>query len=156
MLMLQSDLIATAPNRKRLIVSTLITVGTNWVGNGIVSYYLTPALKALGVTQATKQLGINVGLAAWNLILAEAAALNVERFGRRPLFLASTIGMIISYCFVMGFNAGFAQTGNKSLGLAAIPFLFLFYGSYDIAWTPLNYSYPTEIMPYALRTKGLA
>ena len=31
-----------------------------------------------------------------------------------------------------------------------------FYGSYDIAWTPLPYHYTTEIMPYSLRTKGLA
>jgi hypothetical protein len=64
--------------------------------------------------------------------------------------------MIISYTFVMGFSAGFAQTGNAKLGIAAIPFLFFFFGSYDIAWTPLNYSYVVEIMPFHLRTKGIA
>jgi hypothetical protein len=46
--------------------------------------------------------------------------------------------MIISYAFVMGFSAGFATTGKAALGVAAIPFLFLFYGSYDIAWTPVR------------------
>jgi nitrate/nitrite transporter NarK len=66
------------------------------------------------------------------------AGANCDRFGRRPLFLVSTGGMIISYAFVMGFGAAFAQTGKSSLGIAAIPFLFLFYGSYDIAWTPVS------------------
>jgi hypothetical protein len=42
------------------------------------------------------------------------------------------------------------------LGIAAIPFLFFFYGSYDIACTPLNYSYCTVIMPFNLRAKRLA
>lgn len=66
------------------------------------------------------------------------------------------MGMIVSYAFVMGFSAGFAETGSAALGIAAIPFLFLFFGSYDIAWTPLNYAYCTVIMPFNLRAKGLA
>lgn len=78
--------------------------------------------------------------AFWNLIIALVSGANVERFGRRPLFLVSTIGMIISYAFVMGFSAGFATTGKSSLGVAAIPFLFFFYGSYDIAWTTVGHS----------------
>lgn len=27
---------------------------------------------------------------------------------------------------------------------------------YDIAWTPLAYSYSSEILPYEMRTKGMA
>jgi hypothetical protein len=118
--------------------------------------FLTPALESVGVTNPVQILGINAGLAVWNLILAQTSALNIEKFGIRPLFFASTIGMIISYAFVMGFSAGFAETGKSALGIAAIPFLFFFYGSYDIAWTPLNYSYVSAIMPFNLRTKGLA
>lgn len=34
--------------------------------------------------------------------------------------------------------------------------LFLFYFHYDIALTPLLYSYPTEIFPYELRSWGVA
>ncbi len=37
-----------------------------------------------------------------------------------------------------------------------IPMLFLFYFHYDIALSPLLYSYPTEIFPYELRSWGVA
>jgi hypothetical protein len=46
--------------------------------------------------------------------------------------------LIFSYCFVMGFSAAFANTQKAAMGVAAIPFLFIFYGFYDIAWTPVS------------------
>ncbi|KAJ0120015.1 hypothetical protein J7T55_000868 [Diaporthe amygdali] len=150
------DFFRTKGNRKRLMVSLAIAVGVNWVGNGVVSYYLSPVLRSVGIKDPVTLLGINAGIAAFNLIVAETAGLNIDRFGRRPLFLISTIGMTISYAFVLGFSAGFANTQITDLGIAVVPFLFLFYGFYDIAWTPLNYSYCVEIMPYNLRAKGLA
>lgn len=68
---------------------------------------------------------MQVVIAIWNLILAFGAALNVERFGRRPLFLVSIFGMLVSYSLVMGFSAGFASTKKSGLGIAVIPSLFL-------------------------------
>lgn len=68
---------------------------------------------------------IQVIVAIWNLVLAFGAALNVERFGRRPLFLVSIFGMLVCYCFIMGFSAGFASTKKSGLGIAVIPLLFL-------------------------------
>lgn len=90
------------------------------------------------MTSSLNITAINLGLAVWNLILAQTAALNVEKFGRRPLLLISTSGLIFSYCFVMGFSAAFANTQKAAMGVAAIPFLFIFYGFYDIAWTPVS------------------
>lgn len=113
-------------------------------------------MKSVGITQPKLILAINAGLAAWNFIVSEVAGLHSESFGRRPLFFTSMIGMILSYAFVMGFSAGFAETAIDSIGISAIPFLFLFFGFYNIAWTTLNYTYCAEIMPFGLRAKGLA
>jgi hypothetical protein len=49
--------------------------------------------------------------------------------------------MFITFAIIMGLSAGYSETGTVTMGVAAIPFLFLFYGSYSIAWTPLAYSY---------------
>ena len=74
------------------------------------------------------------------MVVSVIASIFVERIGRRPLWLASTGGMLIFFSAIMGLSAGYAQNGDLSLGTAAIPFLFLFYGAYDLAWTPLAYS----------------
>lgn len=34
--------------------------------------------------------------------------------------------------------------------------MFLFQGFYSIAWTPLLYLYPPEVMNYSVRAQGLA
>src|SRR5437764_1679197 len=36
------------------------------------------------------------------------------------------------------------------------PILFIYYGFYDIAFTPFLVSYPAEIWPYRLRSRGVA
>ena len=74
-------------------------------------------------------------LQLWNLILAIGAAFCVDRLGRRPLFLASCFGMLTAYILISALAGSFAHTGNASTGVAVIPFLFLYYGFYDIAFT---------------------
>lgn len=38
----------------------------NWAGNGIVSYYLSPILETVGITDPVSQSCINLGLQCWN------------------------------------------------------------------------------------------
>ncbi len=64
--------------------------------------------------------------------------------------------MLCSYVLITALSATFANTKDAATGIAVIPFLFIFFGFYDIAWTIQCYSYTTEILPYDLRTKGLA
>ena len=40
--------------------------------------------------------------------------------------------------------------------LATIPFIFLFYFFYDIAYTPMLVAYTLEILPFNIRAKGFA
>ncbi|KAH8822939.1 hexose transporter-like protein [Flagelloscypha sp. PMI_526] len=150
------DFLRTSANRRRLFVILIISFGTNWVGNGVVSYYLSPILKLVGVTKPVEVSAINGCLATWNLLVAASVAQHVDRIGRRPLWLISTGGMLISYCIITALSATFAKTQKSGTGIAVIPFLFIFFGFYDIAWTIQCYSYTTEILPYDMRTKGLA
>lgn len=57
----------------------------------------------------------------------------------------------------MGLSGAYATQGQQTaVGIAVVPFLFIFYGFYDIAWTPLANMYSVEILPYNLRAKGQA
>ncbi|EEU33847.1 uncharacterized protein NECHADRAFT_55951 [Fusarium vanettenii 77-13-4] len=151
-----ADFLRTPGNRRRLVTIIAMACSLNWMGNGIIAYYLAPILQSVGITAPVQITLINVGLAIWNLILAAAAAVNCDKVGRRPLFLLSTAGMLCSYAVVMGLSAGFANTKTKALGIAVIPFLFIYYGFYDTAYTPLPIAYTVEILPFSIRSKGMA
>lgn len=133
-----------------------IEVTTNNPSQGIVSYYLAPILKSVGITDSTSQAGINLGLQVWNAILAALGALAAERYGRRPLWLLSATGMLFSFSIITALSAVFAEKGVTAAGNAVVAFLFIFFGFYCIAFTPLSIAYPVEILPYNLRTKGLS
>jgi MFS family permease len=106
------------------------------INSGVVSYYLAIILTQIGITSVTQQTGLNVGLNFWNLIWAVSAALLVDRVGRRKLFLTSAATMLSAYIVITALSGTYAKTGVASVGTAVIPFLFIFFGGYDIAFTP--------------------
>lgn len=91
----------------------------------------------------------------FNFGAALGAAFLVDRLGRRTLFMWSGIGMLISYIIWTACSAVNSEQGNKAAGYVVVVCLFTFFFHYDIAYTPLLMSYPTEIFPYSLRSKGL-
>lgn len=121
-----------------------------------MSYYLPLILKTIGITSVTKQTLINGFLQIWNLVMAVVGSMLVDFAGRRTLFLLSICIMLVSYIIITGLSGSFANNHVGSVGTAVIPFLFLYYGGYDIAFTPLVMAYPAEIWPYTLRAKGVA
>lgn len=50
----------------------------------------------------------------------------------------------------------FAKHKHPNVGIAVIPFLYIFYAFYDICLTILPTLYIPEIMPFHLRSKGMA
>jgi len=122
----------------------------------LTNSYLAPVLRSVGIRDPLTITGLNAGLAAFNMVASLTFGVFSEYIGRRPMWIISNAGMGFGFCFIMGFAAAFANTGNTGFGLAVIPFIFIVYGFYDLAWIALNYTYVAEFMPYNLRTKGLA
>ncbi|KAB2577234.1 Lactose permease [Lasiodiplodia theobromae] len=149
-------LIATPGNRKRLFISVCLGVFAQWNGIGVVSYYLTLVLDTIGITDSFDQTLINGLLQIFNFAAALSAAILVDRLGRRPLFIWSGIGMLVSYIVWTACSAVNNDSGNKPAGIVVVVCLFAFYFHYDIAYTPLLMSYPTELWPYSLRSKGIS
>lgn len=92
----------------------------------------------------------------WNLIISYTVALNADRVGRRPLFMASEVGMVGAFAVVAALTAQFQMGRGSAYGVAAVPFLYVYYALYNLAWVPLPYSYASEILPFNLRAKGMA
>ena len=151
-----SEFFRTRGNRHRFLICLLVGIMIQWAGNGIVSYYLAPILKSVGVKDPVQQSLINLGLQIWNAIMAMVGAFAAERYGRRPLWLISASGMLVCFSIVTALSAVYAEKGDKAAGKAVIGMLFIFFGFYDIAFTPLSFAYPVEILPYKLRSRGLS
>ena len=151
-----TDFLKTPGNRRRLLVLITMGTGSNWVGNGIIAYYLTPALELVGITNAPDIAGINGGLAIWSLVWAYAGAMSAERVGRRTLWITGTAGMLGTYVVMTGLSGSFAATPTHSVGLAVVPMMYIYKTFYCMSWSPLPFAYGAEILPYAMRLKGLS
>ncbi|KAF5610118.1 hexose transporter [Fusarium subglutinans] len=150
------DFLKTPGNRRRLLVLVTMGTGSNWVGNGIIAYYLSPALKLVGITSSSAIAGINGGMAIWSLMWAYAGAMSAERLGRRTLWITGTVGMCVAYTIITGLSGSFAENPSHGVGIAVVPMMYLFKTFYCISWSPLPFAYGAEILPYNLRLKGLS
>lgn len=149
------QLFATPGNRKRIFICIFAGLSAAWSGNGLVTHYLYAVLNTVGITSTYTQLLINGMLQIWNLIWASCAALLVDRVGRKPLWRASTIGMLTFFVTQTICTAVYSIHGSVAAGYASIVTIFLFFASYDIAMTPLVIAYPVEILTFTIRAKGM-
>lgn len=148
--------VATPGNRKRTLIAVTLGVFSQWCGNTVLTYYLTLVLDTIGITSSSTQTLINALLQVANYVFSVAGALAVDFLGRRFLFMYSVCGMFVSMVIWTACSAVFNETGSVSAGRGVLAFIFIFFFHYDICYTPLLMSYPTEIFPYSMRSKGLA
>ncbi|PIL35603.1 MFS general substrate transporter [Ganoderma sinense ZZ0214-1] len=151
-----NTLFATPGNRKRMVIIVFLAVFSQWSGNGLVSYYINLVLEGVGIKDAGTKAAINGGLQVWNLVAAMSGALLVDKLGRRTLFIISNVGMLIDFGVWTLTTALFNTLDNEAAAKATIPFIFIFYFFYDIAYTPMLVAYTLEILPFNIRAKGFA
>ncbi|OJI81333.1 hypothetical protein ASPTUDRAFT_58618 [Aspergillus tubingensis CBS 134.48] len=150
------NLIKTPGDRHRLFITITLGVFAQLSGNGVVSYYLSTILTSIGITYARDQLLISACLQVWNVLFAVLGASLVEKVGRRVLFITSASTMLAAFILITALSGAFASTGKSSVGIAVIPFLFVYFLGYDIALTPMLTAYTCEIWPFSLRSQGLS
>ena len=118
------------------------------------SYFATTA-KTAGITSERTQLLLN----ALQTPIMMAAALSglrwMDRLGRRKLLVASSTGMALSVAGITACTAA-TQAGRTAAGGVGIAFVYIFLVVFAFAWTPAQSLYPTEVLAFRTRAKGLA
>lgn len=149
------DFFRTAGNKYRFIVLISLGLFSQWSGNAIISNYTNILYANAGIESSTARLGLSAGQTGLSLVTSLTLAMQVDRFGRRPIFLASTGGMLMTFVF-WTLSAGlYEEHGSPGSNYAMIFFIWLFGFFYAFAWSGLLISYSIEILPYKLRAKGL-
>lgn len=128
---------------------------SQWSGNGLVSYYATDVYKSIGITDGDTQLGLNGGLTILSLIVSVSCALLCDRVGRRPLFIAATASMCLTFIIWTICSSQQEAKQSKAAGQAVIAMIWIFSVAYALAWSGLLVAYTVEILPFKIRAKGL-
>ncbi|KAE9403217.1 hexose transporter-like protein [Gymnopus androsaceus JB14] len=150
-----SSLIATPANRRRLLIVCVVASGLV-VTTGPISAYLPIILRSVGIKNPIHISAVNGALAIFNVFTTMMGGLCVDKVGRRPLFLISTTGILITYTVITILAAEFARTQAPPLGIAFVIMLFLCYGMRNIAWAGVSELYPVEILPFSIRSKAVS
>jgi sugar porter (SP) family MFS transporter len=164
------DFFRTKGNRWRLAIIISLGIISQYSGNALFSNYMDIIYNGAGITSQNDKLALSAGKTIMDLSISIAAALSVDKVGRRPLFLVAISGMVFS--FVLWTIAGGIYENsdypcedadgnpkvcysNKSAGYAQIAFVWLFGVFYDIGFSGLLVAYALEVLPFHLRAKGM-
>ncbi|KIX92569.1 uncharacterized protein Z520_11745 [Fonsecaea multimorphosa CBS 102226] len=150
------DFFKTRGNRWRLAIIISIGIISQYSGNAVVSNYANLVYNGAGITTQVQKLGLSLGSTCLSLIVSISAALMVDKAGRRPLFLISITGMVISFALWTAM-AGEYETHNdaQNFGIAQIVFVWIFGIFYSIGFSGLLVAYTLEVLPFHLRAKGV-
>ncbi|KAI6777773.1 Sugar transporter [Emericellopsis cladophorae] len=149
------DFFRTKGNRYRLAIIVSMGFFSQWSGNAIVSNYSAILYENVGVASSTARLGISAGQFTLGAIVSISFALLVDRFGRRPIWLISTGGMLACLVFWTICYGIYEQYDQKQATTGVIFFIWLHGFFYSIAWSGLLIGYAIEILPYSMRAKGM-
>lgn len=145
--------------RKRLLIGMSPGPFSCIAGNIIASYYLGDELDTAGITSNLAQLKANVVLNVVCLFAALGGTHLAAKWGRKPTALLTQCLLVVCLFIIGGLSKMYADNPNgtsQSLIYGDVAVMFLFQAFYSIAWTPLLYLYPPEVMNYSIRANGLA
>lgn len=152
----------------RLGASVTVSAFSQWLGNGVLSYYLASVLTIAGYRDAISQANITLINSCQQFLFAICGAFLVERAGRRPLLLfsfagcaATWLGMTIASAKFIDSYTGDDADGNPiyantAASKAALAMIFIFGAVFSVGVTPLQGLYIVEALSYEQRAKGLA
>ncbi|KAK7033540.1 hypothetical protein VNI00_012764 [Paramarasmius palmivorus] len=149
-------LLSTPGNRRRTMLTFVLFTGPVFTGLGVVSAYLVPALRLVGIVNPATQVGIGGGFALVQALGCMVGGLLVDYFGRRPILLTSTSVMLVSFFIVTAIVATFSKSSSPSLGIAYVIFVYVFAFWANFGWISLSGLYVPEILPFSLRARGMA
>jgi MFS family permease len=106
------------------------------VRKGLVSYHLNLIMDSIGIRDANKQLLINGALTLFNLVTNLFFRFLVDNWGRRPIMLVSSAGILVSFVVWTALSARYDAHARSSLGSGVLGMIFIYYLFYNLKSVP--------------------
>ncbi|KAE8327311.1 general substrate transporter [Aspergillus sergii] len=140
---------------QRLFYRLCLAIGINFcaqmTGANVISYYGKTIFKESLGLEAKKASLLNAGVLTWKIFAAISAYLSVDRFGRKPLFVISSLGMAVSMAGLAGTVWAIDNRHTFGASVAATFFLFFYMSFFPLGFLGANFLYSAEIAPQDLR-----
>ena len=82
-----AEMVATPGMRRRVLVAAFLALAGQWSGAGLITYYQSPMLSSVGISNNQTKNIINLGLTCWSFVASIVSALYVTKFPRRRVYL---------------------------------------------------------------------
>ncbi len=130
-------------------IGILLSIFQQAIGINVVLYYAPRIFENMGATGDVAMLQ-TVVMGIINILFTVVAILTVDKWGRKPLLIVGSIGMMI------GMVALGALSFMNSIGLAALIFIVIYTASFMMSWGPICWVLISEIFPNTIRGKAIA
>lgn len=151
--------------RKPLMVASGLAVLQQLTGINAIIYYANTIFAAAGFDSPTQQsLATLWAIGGVNVVATLIAVLYVDRFGRKPLLMIGSTGMLLSLLLVAGAFARLdkvtasdsAAHGTSNAGMLALVGMVTFIASFAFSLGPIVWTVINEVFPSHIRGKGVA
>lgn len=142
-------------------VGIVLAMLQQFVGINVIFYYSSVLWQAVGFSEQSS-LAITVFTSITNIVTTVLAILCVDRFGRKPLLIAGSVGMALTLgvlAYLFG-TAGLDVHGNPALhggrGLLALISANLYVFCFGFSWGPVVWVMLGEMFPNRIRAVALS
>jgi len=152
-------ILSPTPAVRRVLLSALgIHFFQQSSGIDAVVLYSPRVFQSAGITDKNKLLGTTCAVGVTKTLFILVATFTLDRFGRRPLLLASAGGMIAT---LVTLGLGLTVIGEDATGggwaiAVSIASILAFVAFFSIGLGPITWVYSSEIFPLHLRALGCA
>jgi MFS transporter, SP family, galactose:H+ symporter len=147
--------------RKPLVIGVVLAVLQQFTGINAIIYYADKIFAAAGyATPASQSLATLWAIGAVNVISTFVAVAWVDRFGRKPLLIAGSVGMCASLVVVGAMfeklGSGSHSGGGSTTGIVTLVGLVVFIASFAFSLGPVVWTIINEVFPSHIRGKAVA
>ena len=132
-----------------VLIGILLSFFQQAVGINVVLYYAPRIFENMGAS-GDASLMQTVVMGVVNIIFTVVAILTVDKFGRKPLLVIGSVGMMT------GMIALSILSFKDVIGIAALVFIIIYTASFMMSWGPICWVLISEIFPNTIRGQAVA